>query len=402
MKDSATVSERPADHVLATVQRLVGLATRGLVPMYAPNRRLFCYTLKKTEQGMAREGISQRYSMMTLMGLHRLEIAGGKSPIEIGPVLDGLLSKLDWIEDIGDLGVLLWTCAQLAPERLHEVERRVDLKNALVRYRGAKQGVTMELAWFLTGLAYWGLADASKLSELRGLSFETYAMLQKNRGAQGFFGHLSTDGSLSGRLRGRIGSFADQVYPMYAMTQFSKAYQHEEAAERALTVGQGLCEAQGELGQWWWHYDSKTGRVVDGYPVFSVHQHAMAPMTLFALGEAFGRDFSPWIYKGLEWINSQNELNFDMEDASAGVVWRCIERSRRSLGRYLKLGCHSRPIQESRAEQLAVFYECRPYELGWLLYAFAPKMGKPNSQVLRGSVNIDGVAAGGRGNHVGV
>ena len=37
----------------------------------------------------------------------------------------------------------------------------------------------------------------------------------------------------------------------------------------------GLCQAQGALGQWWWHYDSLRGRVFEGYPVFSVHQHGM-------------------------------------------------------------------------------------------------------------------------------
>ena len=53
--------------------------------------------------------------------------------------------------------------------------------------------------------------------------------------------------------------------------------------------------------------------LLDGYPVFSVHQHAMGPMTLFGLGEAAQCDFDPWIYKGLRWINSANEL---------GLTWR--------------------------------------------------------------------------------
>src|SRR5271168_2611807 len=104
--------------------------------MFDQERQLFCYSLKKTTQGMAQEGISPRYTMMTLMGLHRLEEAGGVSPIEIDidRVLQGMLAKLDWIEDIGDLGVLLWTCAQIAPDRLAEVEGRIDLDTALLRY----------------------------------------------------------------------------------------------------------------------------------------------------------------------------------------------------------------------------------------------------------------------------
>jgi hypothetical protein len=134
----------------------------------------------------------------------------------------------------------------------------------------------------------------------------------------------------------------------------------------------GICEAQGPWGQWWWHYDSERGQVANGYPVFSVHQHAMAPMTLFALGDAIGYDFDPWIYNGLRWINSHNEFNFDMEDASAGVIWRCIQRTRPSVTRYLcaKLGRQLRPIQQEERGAVEVLFECRPYELGWLLYAF--------------------------------
>ena len=83
----------------------------------------------------------------------------------------------------------------------------------------------MELAWFLTGLSNWALACPEKQSRLRDLAFQTFDMLKKNRGEQGFFGHLARDASVQGMTRGRIGSFADQVYPIYAMTRFSQAYQ---------------------------------------------------------------------------------------------------------------------------------------------------------------------------------
>ena len=95
------------DDSQATVQRLVALAIRGLVPMFDEQRKLFCYTRKKIDQGMVRDGLSPRYTMMTLMGLHRVEEAGGVSPIAVQPVLQALLANLDWVTDIGDLGVLL-------------------------------------------------------------------------------------------------------------------------------------------------------------------------------------------------------------------------------------------------------------------------------------------------------
>src|SRR5579863_1278431 len=393
MIDARVATTTPTEQDQATTQRFIALAVQGLPAMFDRQKQLFCYSLQKTDRGMIQEGISHRYTMMTLMGLHRLEEAGAVSPFESKPILQALLSDLSWLNNIGDLGVLLWLCGVVCPERYAELESRLEVQSALTHYRGARQGVTMDLAWFLTGLSYWGQACPQKWIE--PLALQTYDLLAKNQGERGFFGHLSRSRSISGVARGRTGSFADQVYPIYAMAQFSKAYQHEEAAKRALKCAVGLCEEQGPMGQWWWHYDAPGGRVTDGYPVFSVHQHAMGPMTLFGLGDVIHHDFDPWIYKGLRWVNSANELGFNMEDASRGVIWRAIFRSRRSLGRYLKAGFgrYSKTVEHSHPEDLQVLFECRPYELGWLLYAFASRFAKPRSGSAKAPENSQVAAA---------
>lgn len=133
------------------------------------------------------------------------------------------------------------------------------------------------------------------------------------------------------------------------------------------------------MGQWWWHYDAPAGRIADGYPVFSVHQHAMGPMTLFKLGEVLHENFDEWIDKGLLWINSNNELGYEMESAADDLIWRCIYRSRRSLSRYVKapFGRFPSANQHDEPHDLNVLFECRPYELGWLLYAFANRTKRP-------------------------
>jgi hypothetical protein len=98
----------------------------------------------------------------------------------------------------------------------------------------------------------------------------------------------------------------------------------------------------------------------------------MAPMVLFALGEATNTDFTPWIYKGLGWI-ANNELSVNMEDAAANAVWRCIAPGKAArLWRVAKNLIGRSEDSESRSG-LHVLYECRPYELGWMLYAFADK-----------------------------
>ncbi len=377
----AAATQSELDH--AAVDRFLRLAVQGLVPMFDQHKQLFCYKLKKTEQGMVQEGLSHRYTMMTLMGLHRFEQSGMDSPFDLDAILKPLLSDLSWIDNLGDLGVLLWLCGTVCPERFASLESRLQLDTALSRFRGGKQGTTMELAWYLTGLSYCALAHPQNRKRLEPVAFETYRRLIQNQGGRGFFGHQSTFSSLVGMVRGRIGSFADQVYPLYGMAQFSKVFGHEESAIRALKCATGICEEQGPKGQWWWHYDAPSGRVADGYPVYSVHQHAMGPMTLFGLGDATQQDFSPWIRKGLEWINSNNEMKFDMEDRQHRVIWRCVYRSRRSLARYLKagVGSYADSVEHNRAEDLKVLFECRPYELGWLLYAFANRGMESNSRL---------------------
>src|SRR3974390_3276131 len=171
-------------------RRLIKFATEGLVPMLDPQQQLFCYRLKKTEQGMVREAISRRYTMMTLLGLHQLEVGGGTSPFEKS-LFVRLLSDLTWVDNIGDLGVLLWLCAKVFPERLSELKALLDLRHALYSYRDARRGSTMELAWFLTGLSYWAQARPDELARIHSLTFRTYKMLTKNQGVHGFFGHMA-------------------------------------------------------------------------------------------------------------------------------------------------------------------------------------------------------------------
>jgi hypothetical protein len=363
------VQDVPLNEAQRTAQGLVELAVRGLPQMFDQRAGMFCYRMKKAADGLVQEGLSPRYTAMTLMGLHRLEQSGGRSPVRVKPVVERLLSDTDWVDNLGDLGVILWLAAQVAPDRLGELERRLEIRTALTRFADGRDGVTMHLAWFLTGLSYDALASGD-LEKLRGVASEAYELLIANQGKFGYFSHQASRGSLKGALRGHIGSFADQVYPIYGLTQFFRAFGDDSALRRARECALAICEAQGPLGQWWWHYEARSGRLFEKYPVFSVHQHGMAPMTLFAMGKASGTKFDSWIHKGLSWIDRRNELSVNMEDASGKVIWRCIGQTRlkRVTG---VLSSGARQEGQTSPSGLKIVYECRPYELGWLLYGLA-------------------------------
>lgn len=369
-------SALPGDST-ALADSIVALAASGLAQMYIPERRLFCNILRQDVVGRMRQiGISHRYTMMTLLGLDRLEAAGWPSPISIGPVLDGLLSDLTWITGAGDLGNLLWLCAIAAPTRLDALVGRIDWVAAR-NYKDFQQRSTTELAWFLAGLALAKQPTETPNSRYDAIAFETYSLLCANQGPRGVFGHLAADRSLRGRLRGAIGSFADQVYPILALAHFGQVFGDTRAIGRAERCAEMMVELQGADGEWWWHYDARTGRVLRPYPVYSVHQDGMAPMALQALSAVTGReDFTPALERGLRWIAGSNTLHLDMRDLSQKLIWRSIAFASPSA-KVQELACFlsgrsPRPV----FQKPHVVRECRPYELGWALYALAGPHGR--------------------------
>jgi hypothetical protein len=351
---------------------LCELAAGGLVNMFDSRLRLFCDVYNRTDAGMIREGISHRYTMMTLLGLHCYQLSGHRSPVPIEPALDELTRSTEWIESAGDLGLLLWTCAELSPDRLPEVYHSVQARDALLRFEDARQGCTMELAWYVTGLATASMVGCADLPGINEQIEASCRILKENCGATGIYGHLRRSGRLRGMVRGRIGSFADQVYPTIAFARVAQALNDDGARKMALRTAETMCRLQEPLGEWCWHYDAVSGKVVNRYPVYSVHQHAMGPMMLFAAAQATGCDFSKAIYKGLAWISGNNELGLNLIEPSLGLIWRSVylaridayaDAARRLLG-------SGRGAARVRPQ---IRYECRPYELGWLLYAFAGK-----------------------------
>jgi hypothetical protein len=214
---------------------------------------------------------------------------------------------------------------------------------------------------------------------LAELARRTHQLLMNNHvPATGLFCHLGHGRLRSSHtwhrapefLRRRVCNFADQIYSVYALARFAETFGAPEALEAARRCAATLCRLQGVLGQWWWHYDAPTGRVIGRYPVYAVHQHGMAPLALFALSEVSGQDFSGAALRGLPWIRGGNELGRDLIENSERLIWRDLRPPRlwrqRAEEALSLLG-----LPPAASPKVIVNRECRPYELGWLLYAFA-------------------------------
>jgi hypothetical protein len=353
------------------IEELVCHAASGLVQMLDPETGLFCYRMKRNGDLLVREGVSPRYTAMTLLGLHRLEIAGVRPPLDIHPIYCRLLESSSWMNNIGDLGLMVWLTALASPEHLQKFCSQFAIEFALDRLIDVEDRRTMELAWFLSGLSHAALVGPQVRTALLDPAHRTFELLRQNQGPHGFFGHQPSRRTVGGILRGSIGSFADQVYPIYALAQFGRAYDFPVALDIARNCANAICAAQGPLGQWWWHYHAPTGRVFQRYPIYSVHQYGMAPMSLFALAEATGSDFNEPILRGLSWIGGNNELKRDLRDSTTSAIWRSFYRRGwttypSELLQFLWPKQFREPIDDMR-----ILHECRPYCFGWLLYALA-------------------------------
>ncbi len=367
---AASNSKEPAVDA-ADIGSLLRLACSGLAPMLDEDRGIFCDRLIFDRDQPRREGISERYTAMTLLGLNRYHRAGYQSQFNVRDMATTLLCEHRWAADVGDAGLLAWLFAEVEPSELGACLTAVDLRSVFAKCQLVRSRHTMELAWFLTGVSKAVLTDPSQRATLGSVAHAAYNLLLENRGRSGLFGHQRPGLGLKS-WRGRIGSFADQVYPIYALTNFAKAFSVSEALDAATSCANGICHAQGPLGQWWWHYDSATGRVVQRYPVYSVHQEAMAPMALLEVGAASGQNMDHPTLKGLAWIFGENELQQDMRETQHGVVWRCVKfPSRAQMLRQEVANWRKQGNEAAAVSGLTVLRECRPYELGWLLFAFS-------------------------------
>src|SRR5262249_39582519 len=81
-------------------------------------------------------------------------------------------------------------------------------------------------------------------------------------------------------LRRRFASFATQIYLSIACYQYGDFAGASSAIAMANNCVRKLIALQGPRGEWPWFFDAATGRVLDFYEIYSVHQYGMAPALL--------------------------------------------------------------------------------------------------------------------------
>ena len=367
---------------------LAPLALRGLRGMWRDDEGLYCQTAwRAADDGtLPQQGLSLRYTVMTLIGLASWQRSGGTCDV---PVPEASWDKLvAWGTDesgLGDAGLVLWALVLRGDERAEEVisgvlERKDSLLGGLSGFQ------SMSLGCFLAGAG--GAVGAGRGNQrLQDLAGEALARLLANQSREtGLFCVGDRPGRrnlLRARINTRLGSFASQVYPCVGLSTYGAACD-AGALAAAVRCADRLCQLQGPQGQWWWIYDACRARAVIRYPVYGVHQDAMGPMALLAVRQARGRttDYETSLAKSLAWLGDHPECpDQPLVDNTLGVVWRAVQRDdpSRTGGHGLGLGERIRmnwAAWSGRADRRSfaggfVCPECRPYHLGWILLAAA-------------------------------
>ena len=354
------------------IKRLRDLAIRALARMYRPESQTFVFRVRKAGDGIRPEGESLRYSAMTLIGLISESedvverVLGGDRPADVGARLVMRGNALEPV-NLGDLAVIYWAAREAGHQDLQALLER--LRRLL---RSARQPETVELAWVLAAMCYE--TNSAQVLETRTEAYRL--LLQAYDRRSDLFRHWA--GARGSYLRGHVACFADLVYPIQAMSRYHVVTEQPEALQIANACARRMCALLGPAGQWWWHYDVRSGRVVEKYPVYAVHQDAMAPMALFDLAEAGGDNHSQAIGQGLDWLESAPELaGGTLIDEQSGVIWRKVARdepwklARRTQAIASRIHTGLRcPGMDRLFPAGIIDDECRPYHLGWLLHAW--------------------------------
>jgi hypothetical protein len=374
MRRVASGSKSVGRNAQERISSLMTLAVDGLAIIYQPGDEYFPHTMRGVRSGegpaLRPEGHNLRYAAIVALGLatvpspsQRHVLAGN----DASQLARSVAARAIGNQDPGVIALAAWAAAEAAGE----------FSAALFDDLTIRVGSNLPMATVDTSWALSAAIAARNLGDTSALASTLADRLLAAAGSNGVFPHTLPAVAQS-KIRRHVGCFADQVYPIQALSRWFMVSQDPAALAAANKCAQIIVDRQGPEGQWWWHYDVRNGAVVEGFPVYSVHQHAMGPMALHELQEAGGDDHAAAIALGLRWLDTHPEVIDELICERLSVVWRKVGRheQRKIVRRMASLGTAAipgfrLPFVDRVWPPGRIDYECRPYELGWLLYAWA-------------------------------
>mgnify|MGYP001614417991 CR=1 FL=1 len=348
---------------------LLNLALQGLHATYGRGEKRLPHTMMWDGTDAEPVGSNVRYALISLLGLGQSQALDLDNSDLIADLWSRVAANRRAIENsAGDLGLALWAQALTGNRDLFSMSQSLQV------FREHRDSLdSVNLAWVMLGADHT-LINKTDVAAEELVQLAREDLLELYNPASKLFYRHAKKGPFASVSR-QVPCFANQIYPVTALAVHARRTGSAEAARVGRAVADNLCSLQGPLGQWWWLYDASGGAVVDGYPVFSVHQDGMAPMALLEATRAGGRSYQGEIERGLSWIFGGNELETNLILADQGLVLRDIHK--KGVGRVRRAmrsaawcwGFRGEGRRVHEPDDFTVNRECRPYHLGWILYA---------------------------------
>jgi hypothetical protein len=354
---------------------LVDYALEGLKLCWLPEHGRWSHIYHLENRDRPNESVPHSdvfYTLNVLLGLARVRRV--PRHIDVPETFQRNVSRLATLPvSKYAFGVALWTAAELRLELPGDILRHIDLilsdKNNWRSFRA------QDLGMILAGVAAQAKLDSQKWSPLAS---ELFAFLvERYHSRSGLF----FDAPFGPRRR--FASFATQTYLTLACYAYGELMHDNRAIEMANVCTRKLIARQGPSGEWPWFFDAASGRVVDFYEVYSVHQYGMAPAFLECAERHGVSEARSAIIKGFNWVLGENQLGVPMlvpelhltirSQVRKGEMHSKKWRVLRSLGNSI-LGHEAALIDPAGLE---LRRECRSYELGWILWSFGQRSDLP-------------------------
>ena len=354
-------------------------AVKFLEDVYDPGRALFP-SVTTLDNGRYvstfDEPSSLRYSINCLLGLKQ----GARHALE-SPLIeacDELVEEFTTrhysrITNPGDVGLLL---ALLADR--YEQWPGEDAFRRVASMADEKAPVTLqELCWMLWGAVALARNDVPGAADVAGKLFRTL---------HGDF--LNRDSLLPRHIpriyRRNSVSFGGITYFLRALHEYADCFGDEYAASLfrfGVARVQGI---QGRRGEWPWLIDVGQAVPIDLYPIYSVHQDSMSMLFLLPALDSGFEGVRETIQRSYKWVLGDNEISASMVVESPFFRFRSLERRgalqrpRRYVRSIPGVARLSRRTA-SNAAAVRINRECRSYEMGWVVFAWA---GRPERLAL--------------------
>jgi hypothetical protein len=367
---TAEDAQTPLIPDLAVASPLTEFVLRGLDSCWMPQKGCWSHIYHLDGRAQPNQSIPESdvfYTLNVLLGLSRIR--------HLGPIHDYDLHRtfLENVVKVPKLaspkyayGMALWAAAALdfdIPLRtLSEIQSLVTDQKGWMRFRAQDLGMVLI-----------GCVEQAKrnMPELGPVAKDLFAHLERNYSCESCLFFDEATG-----IRRRFSSFATNTYLTLACYIYGEWSGNRRALDLANRCARKLISLQGPLGEWPWFFHTPTGRVVDFYEVYSVHQDGMAPAFLEHAEKHGVAGATEAREKGFMWIYGENQLCRSMLWPKEGLICRSqvrkgelADKSKRII-RSIANACTGRGGTLAAPSELQLRLECRSYHLGWVLWSF--------------------------------